>query len=79
MWIGNNKETRGLGVSQRHDAFLQWWMRHEQPLKPTCPASLAPPASAQNSRCRENHMTIVLARIPNTIWTTILAMKNPGP
>ena len=43
------------------------------------PASLAPPLSARNSRRRENHITIVLARMPNTICATILAMKNPGP
>src|SRR5690606_32870043 len=34
------------------------------------PASLAPPASARNSRWRENHMTIMLARMPNTICAT---------
>ena len=43
------------------------------------PASLAPPASARNSRCRENHMTIMLARMPSTSCATIEVMKNAGP
>ena len=38
------------------------------------PRRRAEPASARNSRWRENHMTMIEARIPNTIWLTITVM-----
>ena len=38
------------------------------------PSSLAEPASARNSRFRENQATMTLARTPNTIWLTITVM-----
>ena len=39
------------------------------------PESRAPPASARNSRRRENHMTIRLATMPSTICVTITVTK----
>ena len=41
------------------------------------PSSRAEPASARNSRRRENHMTIIEARMLNTIWHTITACRAP--
>ena len=38
------------------------------------PSSLAEPRSARNSRSRENQATIAEARMPNTIWETIIVM-----
>jgi hypothetical protein len=38
------------------------------------PASVAPPASARNSRQRENHITTMLARMPSTICATMTVM-----
>ena len=35
------------------------------------PTSFADPASARNSRCRENQATIIEAAKPNTIWQTM--------
>src|SRR5690606_35290355 len=39
------------------------------------PARLAPPASARNSRRRENHIAIMLANKPNTISSTNTTTK----
>jgi len=41
--------------------------------------SCAEPASARNSRWRENQATIIEARMPSRIWDTSEAMKKPGP
>tara|TARA_R110000782_G_scaffold189652_1_gene279528 strand:- start:311 stop:643 length:333 start_codon:yes stop_codon:yes gene_type:complete len=43
------------------------------------PASSAPPLSARNSRQRENHMTIIMAAMPNTNWAIIETIQNAGP
>ena len=39
------------------------------------PRNFAEPASARNSRSRENHATIIDARIPSTICATMTVMK----
>ena len=39
------------------------------------PSRLADAASARNSRRRENHVTIIDARMPNTISHTMTVMK----
>jgi len=43
------------------------------------PASLAPAASARNSRQREKAMTIIEANSPNTSCSTITETKYPMP
>ena len=43
------------------------------------PASCAPPRSARNSRRRENHMTIMLARIPSNSCSTMTVTKEAMP
>src|SRR5579862_5113965 len=43
------------------------------------PASRAPPRSARNSRQRENHMTMMLARMPRTICRTMTVRNEPMP
>src|SRR5581483_449340 len=43
------------------------------------PSRRAEPASARNSRRRENQATMSEARTPNTIWNAITVTKQPGP
>ena len=40
------------------------------------PASVAPPASARNSRARENHATTIEPRMPNAMSNTSVVTKN---
>lgn len=44
-----------------------------------CPMYPAAPASARNSRWRENQATIMEARMPNTIWQTMEVTTKPMP
>jgi hypothetical protein len=54
---------------RRSSAAIMFWR----------PARLAPPASARNSRWRENHMTMMLARMPSTTWAKMEVIQNAGP
>ena len=42
------------------------------------PASRAPPASARNSRCRENHITIIVAKRRARAQRPIVVTQNAG-
>ena len=43
------------------------------------PRYCAEPRSARNSRCRENHITIMLARMPSTSCAMITVIMKAGP
>jgi len=53
--------------------------RSSAPIMCSRPASLAPPESARNSRCREKCLTMIIASRPNTISATMVVTQNAGP